>query len=197
MRILRWRVWLGSVLLVGGAALLAWCGWVWFAAGVAQKRARESLAQRPVQTPQHQARAPRAPVWVLHRGDVVGELGVPRLHLSVMVLEGDDAAILQLGAGHISGTAVTPGNGNIGIAAHRDTFFRPLRSIRENDLVTWQTPAGLARFRVSDVEVVRPSDMAVLARAPGRDLTLVTCYPFYYIGSAPKRFIVHARQVSG
>jgi sortase A len=193
MRFARWRVWLGSVLLVGGAALLVWCGWVWHEAGVAQRRARESFDQRPAsRTP-----ATQVPRPALHRGDVLGELAIPRLHLSVMVLEGDDERILKLAAGHIPGTATIPGTGNVGVAAHRDTFFRPLRSIRRDDLVTLNTAAGLARFVVSDVEIVRPSDVQVLARAPGRDLTLVTCYPFFYIGSAPKRFIVHARQIAG
>lgn len=110
-----------------------------------------------------------------------------------MVLEGDDTGILKVAAGHITGTAVKPGMGNIGIAAHRDTFFRPLKSIHPNDLLTLQTRTGLARFTVSDTEVVRPTDVQVLAAAPGRDLTLVTCYPFHYIGHAPERFIVHAR----
>lgn len=184
--------WLGTVLIAAGAALLMWCAWTWHEASVAQSRARQWLACRPaIHTP-----APSAKVLALRRGDVLGELAIPRLHLSVMVLEGDDANILRVAAGHISGTAVAPGAGNIGIAAHRDTFFRPLHSIRRNDLVTLQTPTGLARFTVSDTEIVRPTDVQVLASAPGRDLTLVTCYPFHYIGSAPERFIVHARKVS-
>jgi sortase A len=133
---------------------------------------------------------------VLHRGDVVGELAIPHLHLTVMVLEGDDERILRVAAGHISGTALIPGTGNIGIAAHRDTFFRTLRSVRVNDLVTLRTRTSLARFAVSDVQIVRPSDTQVLAAVPGRDLTLVTCYPFYYVGAAPKRFIVHARKLT-
>jgi sortase A len=181
-------------LLVAGAALLVWCGWVWHQASVAQSRAREWLERQPAlhaPAPQPEAKTP-----VLRRGDVVGELAIPRLHLSVMVLEGDDARILRVAAGHITGTAVKPGAGNIGIAAHRDTFFRPLQSIRPNDMVTLTTLDGLARFTVSDTEIVRPTDVQVLAAAPGRDLTLVTCYPFHYIGAAPERFIVHARRVS-
>ncbi|HLK49507.1 MAG TPA: class D sortase [Bryobacteraceae bacterium] len=191
MHLKNWRVWLGSVLLAGGAALLAWCGWVWYQAGLAQRHARESLNRPPVQ-----AHVAREHPPAIHRGDVVGELAIPRLHLSVMVLEGADDQILKLAAGHIQGTALAPGTGNIGIAAHRDTFFRPLRSIRPEDLITLKTPSGVSRFQVSDTEVVPPTDVQVLDRAPGRDLTLVTCYPFHYIGPAPKRFIVHARQVS-
>ena len=191
MRRSGWSVWLGTALVVAGAALLTWCGWVWRQASVAQSRAREWLKRPPVV----QLPAPQAKPLALRGGDVVGELSIPRLRLSVMVLEGDDSRILNVAAGHISGTALTPGTGNIAIAAHRDTFFGPLGSIRPNDLVTLQTPSGLARFAVSDTEIVGPSDIQVLAAGPGRDLTLVTCYPFYYIGSAPKRFIVHARRV--
>jgi sortase A len=112
-----------------------------------------------------------------------------------MVFEGDDAGILRQGAGHIPGTALPSGSGNIGIAAHRDTYFRPLRIIRANDVIDLKTPAGTSRYTVTETEIVRASDVSVLARAPGRDLTLVTCYPFSYVGSAPDRFIVHARKM--
>src|SRR5581483_12240830 len=103
MRSRGWSLWLGTVLLAVGAALLIWCGWQWQQARVAQNRARHWLARRSaVQTPA--APQLKAPV-PLHRGDVVGELAIPRLHLSVMVLEGDDPGILKVAAGHIGGTA--------------------------------------------------------------------------------------------
>ena len=197
MRNGRWAIWAGSALLLAGIGVLAWCGWIWREASVAQSRAEQWLKRAPtIPSPVIPVPAlpPRASAFP--RGAVVGRLTIPRLHLSVMVLEGDDGRILKVAAGHIPGTALQPGGGNIGIAAHRDTFFRPLRGIRTDDLVTLQTPAGVSRFAVSDVEVVRPNDVQVLSPAPGRDLTLVTCYPFFYIGPAPKRFIVHARQVS-
>jgi len=124
-----------------------------------------------------------------------GELDIPRLRVSVMVFEGDDAGILGQGAGHIPGTALPAGVGNIGIAAHRDTYFRPLRVIHANDMLTLKTPAGTSRYAVTETKIVRPSAVGVLASAPGRDLTLVTCYPFSYVGSAPERFIVHARKI--
>ena len=126
---------------------------------------------------------------------MIGELTIPRLHMSVMVFEGDDARILKFGAGHIPGTAFPQGSGNVGIAAHRDTYFRRLHSVQPNDSIALRTTAGTSRYSVTKTEVVWPGDVGVLARAPGRDLTLVTCYPFYYVGSAPKRFIVLARKV--
>jgi sortase A len=140
--------------------------------------------------------APNAPHRRLNHGDVVGRLTIPRLNLSVMVFEGDDAAILKRGAGHIPATSLPRENGNLGIAAHRDSYFRPLRLIRPRDIIEFTTPDGVSRYTVTDTEIVRPSDVQVLAKAPGRDLTLVTCYPFYYLGSAPERWIVHAKKVA-
>jgi sortase A len=187
MRKRGWLIWLGSALIVGGAVVLGWYWRTLHEATQAQQRAHDWLTQTTVE----RRPEPRA----LRRGDVIGELEIPRLHLSVAVFEGDDAGILRLGAGHIPDTALPLGSGNIGIAAHRDTYFRPLRLIRVNDVIAVKTPAGESRYAVTEMKIVRPSDIGVLARAPGRDLTLVTCYPFYYVGSAPERFIVHARKV--
>jgi sortase A len=187
-------IWLGSVLIIGGAAFLASYWWTLRERTLAQQRAKEWLDRataihRPAPIPDV------PPVPRAQRGDAVGELAIPRLKVSVMVFEGDDAAILKQGAGHIPGTALPAGDGNIGIAAHRDTYFRPLRAIRANDVITLKTPAGTSWYAVSEHKIVRPSDVGVLAQAPGRDLTLVTCYPFFYVGSAPERFIVHARRI--
>jgi sortase A len=170
---------------------LGYYSWTLHERTVAQQRAKDWLdkagaVQRPAPVP-----TPR-----VHRGDVVGEIDIPRLHLSVMIFEGDDAGILKQGAGHIPGTALPLGSGNIGIAAHRDTYFRPLRLIRANDEITVKTPAGTSRYSVTETEIVKPTAISVLAPASGRNLTLVTCYPFIYLGKAPERYIVHARKVS-
>ncbi|HLK64703.1 MAG TPA: class D sortase [Bryobacteraceae bacterium] len=188
MRNRGWLNWLGSALIVGGAVVLAYYSWTHYQGAVAQKRAKEWLIRKT-------AAPSRALVPTARRGDVIGELEIPRLQLSVMVFEGDDTGILRQGAGHIPETALLPHSGNIGIAAHRDTYFRPLRGIRANDVIDLKTPAGTSRYTVTEAKIVRPSDVSVLARSPGRDLTLVTCYPFFYVGSAPERFIVHARQI--
>jgi sortase A len=181
-------MWLGSALIVGGAVVLACYSWTLYQGVVAQQHAKEWLIRKTaVHSP---ASLPPA-----RRGDVIAELEIPRLQLSVMVFEGDDAGILRQGAGHIPGTALLPGSGNIGIAAHRDTYFRPLRAIHAHDIIDLKTPAGTSRYTVTEAKIVRPSDVSVLARAPGRDLTLVTCYPFSYVGRAPERFIVHARKI--
>jgi LPXTG-site transpeptidase (sortase) family protein len=184
----RWSVWIGGALIAGGAALLTWYGWTMHERAAAQRRAKEWLIRT---TAVHQP----ALASTASRGDVIGQLEIPRLGVSVMVFEGDDAGILRQGAGHIPGTVDSPGNGNIGVAAHRDSYFRPLGAIHVNDLIALKTPEGTSKFAVTEAKIVQPSDVGVLARAPGRDLTLVTCYPFFYVGSAPERFIVHARLI--
>ena len=117
-----------------------------------------------------------------------------RLGLSVIVLEGTSAATLRRAAGHITGTAVPGEPGNVGISGHRDTFFYPLRDVRTADVVTVTTRAGAFRYRVVSVTVVQPDDTGVLDADQKQVLTLVTCYPFTFIGSAPERFIVRAER---
>jgi sortase A len=173
---------------LAAVAIFAWYCWTLHEHATAQRRAKEWLIGT---IPVHRT-ASAPPV---RRGDVIGELEIPRLQVSVMVFEGDDAEILSQGAGHIPGTALRSGRGNIGIAAHRDTYFRPLRAVHTNDVIALKTPAGTSRYAVTETKIVRPSDVGVLAGTPGRDLTLVTCYPFYYVGNAPERFIVHARKI--
>jgi sortase A len=120
---------------------------------------------------------------------------IPRLNVNVMVIEGDSDDELSHGAGHVPGTAL-PGNvGNVGIAAHRDTYFRPLRDIRVGDILVLKTAGTTYEYAVKSTEIVAPDQSEVLNRTKDRQLTLVTCYPFYYIGSAPKRFIVHASEI--
>lgn len=126
---------------------------------------------------------------------VIGRLDIPSVNLSVMVLEGVGDSELRLGAGHVPGTALPGEVGNMGIAGHRDTFFRPLRKIQENDVITLTTLQGTFRYRVEATWITQPDDIAVLESNSESLLTLVTCHPFSYIGSAPDRFIVRARKV--
>jgi sortase A len=188
-----WLTWVGNALIFGGVALSARYGWTVHERSIAQRRAKEWLIGA---TAVHRTASTTPMPTPMRRGDVIGELEIPRLQVSVMVLEGDDAGILSEGAGHIPGTALESRHGNIGIAAHRDTYFRPLRLVHANDVIALKTPAGTSIYAVTETKIVRPSDISVLARAPGRDLTLVTCYPFYYVGNAPQRFIVHARNLN-
>ncbi len=131
----------------------------------------------------------------LTTGDFIGEIDVQRIGLRAIVLEGDDAKTLRLGTGHIPGTALPGGTGNVAIAAHRDRFFRPLRHIRKDDEICVTTMRGTFRYLVDWTRVVDPKDTRVLTSSHHPTLTLVTCYPFYYVGSAPNRFVVRAHQV--
>lgn len=125
-------------------------------------------------------------------GGVLGRIEIPRIGVSVMVVEGVEDGDLKRAAGHIPGTPLPGQPGNIGIAAHRDTFFRPLRSIHKNDVITLSTLRGAYRYRVVSTRIVKPEDVQVLNPTGCDTLTLVTCFPFDYIGSAPSRFIVRA-----
>jgi sortase A len=137
-----------------------------------------------------------APPPALRTGDVVGRLEVPRVGVSVMVLEGDDDGTLSQAAGHIPDTDL-PGapDGNVGIAGHRDTFFRPLKDVRKGDEIVLTTEHGAYRYTVESTRIVKPEDVDVLNPLDHPVLTLVTCYPFYYVGHAPNRFIVQAREI--
>jgi sortase A len=125
-------------------------------------------------------------------GSAVAVLAIPRLGLSTIVVEGAEEGNLKLGPGHIRGTSLPGAGGNVGVAGHRDTFFRPLRLIRKNDMITVTTHAEEYRYRVISIEIVGPGDVQVLYATEHEMLTLVTCYPFDFIGPAPKRFIVRA-----
>ena len=127
------------------------------------------------------------PKRTLQEGDLFGRLEIPRLNMSVMVMEGVSDRTLRLGAGHIPGTP-------LGIAAHRDSFFRPLKDIKKGDTIKFATVDGTTDYRVTATEIVGPKDTSVLDNKSEDAMTLVTCYPFYYLGAAPKRFIVQAEK---
>ncbi len=177
-------------LTVIGILILGYCVTVFLEARYFEaKAARDFTAAL-----EHKTAAPAAPPA---NGSVIGQLQVPRLELSVMVVEGVSDGDLKLAAGHIPGTALPGQPGNVGIAAHRDTFFRPLRNIRRNDAILLSTLQGAYSYRVVSTAVVRPEDTQVLNPIGHDRLTLVTCYPFNYVGSAPKRFIVWADRIPG
>lgn len=133
--------------------------------------------------------APPAP------GSVMGRLEIPSLDLSVMLLHGTDDWTLNRAVGHIEGTSLPGEKGNLGIAGHRDGFFRCLKDIQKDTNITLTTLKGRFQYRVRDINIARPSDVKYLAPTPSPTLTLVTCYPFHYVGDAPKRYIVTAELV--
>ena len=129
----------------------------------------------------------------LRNGDLVGRLHIPGAGLSVAVLEGIEDSTLGIAAGHIPGTSLPGANGNVAIAAHRDSYFRALRDIEVGDTIEFATRKGTFRYFVTTTEVVAPSEIRVLASHGHAELTLITCYPFSFLGTAPQRFIVHAQ----
>jgi sortase A len=145
------------------------------------------LASAPARSPAPASAIPRpAP------GEMIGRVEIPRLGVSVVVRAGSDARTLQLAVGHVAGTALPGERGNMGLAGHRDTFFRRLQDIEADDEIRVVTPRGTFSYRVERTVIVEPTDVWVLDPTTTPTLTLVTCYPFTYIGSAPQRFIVRA-----
>ena len=128
-------------------------------------------------------------------GQPLAILRIPKIGLEVAVLPGTDEFVLNRGVGHIEDTALPGTNGNSGIAGHRDGFFRSLQDIAAGDAIELETLRGPEMYRVERIWIVKPEDVSVLDPTPIRSLTLVTCYPFYFIGSAPERFIVRAMRV--
>lgn len=189
-------VWLQWVLFALAVPVLGYCLLAGFEAWMFQQRARLEL-DRQVAAQKAEPKAPVARIPAELAVDaLIGRIEVPRLGLSAMIAEGTGSGTLGHAVGHIVRTAM-PGEagGNIGLAGHRDTFFRPLQGIRQNDLVVLSTTAGVYRYLVVSMRVVPPTEISVLDPLPGQEiLTLVTCHPFAFIGSAPNRFIVRAER---
>jgi sortase A len=177
--------WGEAVLLLAGLAGLS----LWFivsawskALEVSAGRRLDELAASP------RLRAPRA----LVEGELVGRIEIPRLNVSSVVLEGVSSATLRVAAGHVPRSALPGEPGNTGIAAHRDSFFRALAGIVPGDRILVTTPGGKSSYRVSFTTIVQPRDTRLLDPTGQETLTLITCYPFHYVGPAPKRFVVRA-----
>jgi sortase A len=181
--------WIQITLLTAAAGMLGFCAFV-----LAEQTIFQHQAARVLDAPHPSSTAP-----ILLKGAIAGELlgrmEIPRLGVSVIVAEGDDEATLSRAAGHIKETQMPGSPGNVGIAGHRDTLFRPLRDIRKDDVITLTTLQGRYRYRVVSTKIVSPYAVAVLQPDSHEILTLVTCYPFYFIGPAPDRFIVRAERV--
>ena len=186
------------LLLVIGLVCLGYYGYVLGESALYQayetRELDEILASAPSSYTEERVAPPDAtPRTRPADGSPLGRLEIPRLAVSAIVRAGSDARTLRLAIGHIGGTALPGERGNIGLAAHRDTFFRRLGEIRVNDEVRLVTPEGTFTYRVDGTRIVDPQDTWVLNPTTESALTLVTCYPFRYIGSAPQRFIVRAQ----
>jgi sortase A len=181
---------IAKILLIVGLICLAVYGYVAVQAHFQQEKLEQELYQplkEPPPTPNTSPAVNAGPAVRkrLKEGDLFGKLEIPRLDMKVMVMEGDESRILRLGAGHIPGTLMA-------IAGHRDTFFRPLKDIKLSDKIRITTPENTTEYRVVSTKIVGPKDTWVLDDKSDNKLTLITCYPFYYVGPSPKRFIVEA-----
>ncbi len=200
------RRWLERALLLTGLLCIGYWAYAWLDARYTQYREGKLLdeaASAPAAETASETDAlgtfrgraaasrPRRPAA---EGTLVGRIEIPRVGVSAIVLEGTSNKTLRRGVGHISNTALPSAAGNVGLAGHRDSFFRALQDIREDDLITLKTLEGTYEYRVEWSKIVQPADTQVLAATGEPVLTLVTCYPFYYVGSAPERFIVRARR---
>ena len=168
-------------LWAAGFALLGYCGMAFINARLEQIRGSREL-DRLLATRQQDVQ----PKY----GGMVGRVEIPRLHLSAVVFEGTDDPILAMGVGHLTGSALPGRKGNVVLAGHRDSVFRALRNIQGGDEVRVTTSYGVRTYKVSSTEIINPTQVSVLEPTPSPTLTLVTCYPFYFVGHAPKRFIV-------
>jgi sortase A len=186
--------WLERGLLAAGIGLAAWC-----AAVLVEARFHNQLPLRPSSAPLKVTQTAilpgdsgRGTTPAPSAGTLLGRLEAPTVKMSINVLEGSDDGTLRRGAGHIEDTPLPGQPGNIGIAGHRDTVFRPLRDINVGDPLALTTADRTYRYRISQTLIVGPDDVYVLDPTGRPTLTLVTCYPFNFVGHAPKRFIVRA-----
>ena len=179
------------LLLVIGLVCLGWAGATWVAAAHFQREQNGVLAaagsgSRAGGVTRQDAADASAPI---------GRLDIPRLDVAVVVMRGDDEATLSKAVGHLADTPLPWNGGNTALAGHRDTFFRPLQHVRAGDDIYLDTARGRFHYRVRRTVIVDPEDLWVLDPSANPTLTLITCYPFRYVGAAPKRFIVQADRV--
>ena len=185
--------WTERGLIAIGVGLAAWCAAILVEAQFHQTAPMTpplTVTQTVLPGDSGDAKASTAPAPAA--GVLLGRLEAPSIKLSTAVLEGSDDATLSRGSGHIEDTPFPGQPGNVGIAGHRDTTFRALRNIHVGDTLEYKTTDRRYRYRISKTMIVGPDDVYVLDPTPQPALTLVTCYPFEFVGHAPRRFIVRA-----
>ena len=187
------------VLLAVGVLVLAYAAYVGIDARMYQARELKRFERDRQAAADAVALAPAPPVPIVlpppADGTSIAEIEIERLHVSVVVVQGESESILERAVGHLARTALPGVEGNVVLAGHRDTFFRPLKDIREGDVITLKTRDRDFDYVVETLTIVKPTDVQVIEPTGGHTLTLVTCFPFYYVGSAPNRFIVFAREI--
>lgn len=200
---LRWALrWLELVLWIAGCCALGYCVVTAIDASLTQAKLTRAFEQSRIRTYAATQGLVNLPTGHVDNastpsGTELARVEIPSVGVSAIVLEGVGSRTLRAGLGHFPGTSWPGQTGNIVLAGHRDTFFRPLRKIATCDEISIDTTARTYHYRVRSFEVVDPHDVNELTYHGKDELTLITCYPFSYIGPAPKRFVVHAEPVLG
>ena len=167
-----------------------------FAVGYAGYVIAEAESYQAIELRKFTVKPPLAEPRVPTLGEVMGQIEIPRLGIQAIVAQGDTDEVLRHAVGHIPETALPGEPGNVGLAGHRDRLFRKLRAAQPGDIVIFKTRSETFRFQVETTSVVPPTDVGVLLSSNRRELTLITCFPFDFVGSAPDRFVVHARELT-
>ena len=192
-RLLRW---IERGLVALGSACLIWAGAISMHAITYQVQQSARLARLVPASDHLAADRGRKVVAPPHEDAVpIGRLEIPRIGLSAIVMEGDDENTLKFAVGHLPDTPLPWQDGNAALAGHRDTFFRPLRRVQGGDEIRLVTPRGTFQYRATRQMVVEPDELWVLDSSPASALTLITCYPFNFVGPAPRRFVIQAERI--
>lgn len=155
-----------------------------------------SQAYQTIELRRFERKLPLAEPHLLNLGEVIGEIQIPRLGVKAVIVQGDAPEQLDRAVGHIPQTALPGEWGNVSLAGHRDRLFRPLRQIQQGDTIVLETSRGSFTYEVESTFVVLSSEVGVLQSSSANELTLITCFPFDYVGHAPKRFIVRGREIA-
>lgn len=201
---MRWRqqslVWCQYIFLVLGLLALAYCAKSFTQEWLYQKWARQHIETQVSHRAASNAGSAAKPLTKPSSGGLgemspIGRLEIPRIHISAMVAEGTSSRVLSRAVGHALGTALPGQPGNVTLAAHRDTFFRHLGDVRSGDIIELKEPGHEYKYQVRFTAVVGPKDTWVLQPTGQETLTLLTCYPFHFVGPAPDRFVIRARKI--
>src|SRR5579864_188928 len=181
--------------------LLRWVSFVFLLAGVVAVAYASFVvlygeAYQAIELHKFENTAPTTEPHLLNIGEVIGEIQIPRLGVKAVVVQGDNLEFLNYAVGHLPQTPLPGEWGNVALAGHRDRLFRPLRDIRQGDTVIITTSNGSFQYEVQSTFVVPATEIGVLRSSDTKELTLITCFPFNYVGHAPNRFIVRGREVA-
>jgi sortase A len=202
---MRWRqqslVWCHYIFLALGLLALGYCAksltQAWHYQRWARRQMENQMSHRATTLGSTAEQHMKMSSGGLHEMSPIGRLEIPRVHVSAMVAEGTSPGVLSQAVGHAVGTALPGQKGNVTLAAHRDTFFRHLGDVRSGDIIELEEPGHEYKYQVRFTAVVGPRDTWVLEPTGKETLTLLTCYPFHFVGPAPDRFVIRARRVQG